>query len=95
MIERYCAEEVIEACQDYLREKDKHALSLPITRHKGRLVGKGSKGRKIFIDKEYTQVEEAHSCVLRYLSVMEPFIKKTHCTHKSRKSRALEAMDCS
>jgi len=76
MIERYCAEEVIEACQDYLREEDKRALGLPVTRHKGRLAGKDSKGRKTFIDKEYTQVEEVHSCVLQYLSVMEPFIEK-------------------
>jgi hypothetical protein len=26
MIERYCAEEVIEACQDYLREEDRRHL---------------------------------------------------------------------
>jgi len=76
MIERYCAEEVIEACQDYLREEDRRALGLPVTRHKGRLAGKGSKGRKTFINKEYTQVEEAHSCVLQYLTMMEPFIEK-------------------
>ena len=76
MIERYCAEEVIEACQDYLQEEDKRALGLPVTRHKGRLAGKDSKGRKTFIDKEYTQVEEEHSCVLQYLSVMEPFIEE-------------------
>ena len=76
MIERYCAEEVIEACQDYLWEQDGRALGLSVTHHKGRLEGKGSKGRKTFIDKEYTQVEEAHSCVLQYLSVMEPFIEK-------------------
>ena len=76
MIERYCAEEVIEACQDYLREEDKHALGLPVTHHKGRLAGKGSKGRKTFIEMEYTQVEETHSYVLQYLSVMEPFIEK-------------------
>ena len=76
MIERYCVEEVIEACQDYLREEDKRALGLPVTRHKGRLAGKDSKGRKTFIDKEYTQVEEAHSYVLQYLSVMEPFIEE-------------------
>ena len=76
MIERYCAEEVIEACQDYLREEDRCALGLPVTCHKGRLAGKGSKGRKTFIDKEYTQVEEAHSCVLQYLTMMEPFIEK-------------------
>ena len=93
MIERYCAEEVIKACQDYLREEDKHALGLPVTRHKGRLTGKGSKGRKTFIDKEYTQVEEAHSCVLQYLTMMEPFIEKHKCTYKSRKSMAIEAMD--
>ena len=76
MIERYCAEEVIEACQDYLREEDIRALGLLVTHHKGRLARKGSKGRKTFIDKEYTQVEEAHSCVLQYLMVMEPFIEK-------------------
>ena len=76
MIERYCVQEVIEACQDYLREEDKRALGLPVTRHKGRLAEKGSKGRKTFIDKEYTQVEEAYCCVLQYLSVMKPFIEK-------------------
>ena len=76
MIERYCVEEVIEACQDYLWEEDKRALGLPITHHKSRLARKGSKGRKIFIGKEYTQVEEAHSCVLQYLMVMDPFIEK-------------------
>ena len=76
MIERYCAEEVIEACQDYLREEDRRALGLPVTRHKGTLAGKGSKGRKTFIDKEYTQVVEAHSCVMQYLMVIEPFIEK-------------------
>jgi len=51
MIERYCIEEVIEACQDYLHEEDRRSLGLPITRHKGRLAGKGSKGRKAIIDK--------------------------------------------
>ena len=75
MIERYCAEEVIEACQDYLREEDIRALGLLVTHHKGRLARKGSKGRKTFVDKEYNQVEEAHSCVFQYLSVMEPFIE--------------------
>ena len=93
MIDRYCAEEVIEACQDYLREEDRRALGLPVTRYKGRLAGKGSKGRKTFIDKEYTQVEEAHSCVLQYLMMMEPFIEKHKCTYKSRKSMAIGAMD--
>jgi len=67
MIERYCTEEVIEACQDYLREEDRRSFGLPITRHKGRLARKGSKGRKAIIDKEFTEVEEAHSCVLQYL----------------------------
>jgi hypothetical protein len=71
MIERYCAEEVIEACQDYLREEDRCSLGLPVTRHKGRLVGKGSKGRKAIIDMEFTKVEEAHSCVLQYLMIIE------------------------
>jgi hypothetical protein len=34
MIERYCAKEVIEACQDYLQEEDRRAPGLPVTRHK-------------------------------------------------------------
>ena len=76
MIERYCAEEFIEACQDYLRVEDRRAVGLPMSRHKGRLAGKGSKGSKTFIDKEYTQVEEEHSSLLQYLTVVEPFVEK-------------------
>ena len=92
MIERYCAEEVIEACQDYLREEDKRALGLPVTRHKGRLAGKGSKGRKTFIDKEYSSGRSTLLCVA--IPIGDGAIyRETHCTRKSRKSRALGAMD--
>ena len=54
MIERYCAQDVIKACQDYLREEDRRALGLPITCHKGRLAGKGSKGRTRVTPTRYT-----------------------------------------
>jgi len=63
MIDRYCAEEVIEACQDYLREEDRRALGLPVTRHKGRLAGKGSKGRKTFIKRNtHKWMKHTHVC---------------------------------
>jgi hypothetical protein len=54
------------------------------------LAGKGNKGRKTFINKEYTQVEEAHSYVLQYLTVMEPFIEKHIALIRAENSRHLE-----
>ena len=48
MIEGYNTEEVVECCQEYL--KVQKGIGKSDSRHKGRLAGKGTSGRKVFID---------------------------------------------
>jgi hypothetical protein len=50
MIESYHTEESVGCCIDYI--KDKIAFGLPKSRHEGRLPGKGTIGRKRFIDED-------------------------------------------
>ena len=71
MIEGYSIEEVIECCLGYL--KDKFGFGLPVSRHTGRLNGKGIVGRKTFIDTNFKSVEQAHYSILQHLTVMAPF----------------------
>jgi hypothetical protein len=40
MIEGYTTEEVIECCVDYI--KDRKSIGVPVSRHHGRLSGKGT-----------------------------------------------------
>jgi hypothetical protein len=72
MIEGYSSEEVIECCQEYL--KVQRGIGIPVSRYKGRLAGKGTNGRKMFIDSEYTEVSGAHYAVLQSTKLMEPYI---------------------
>ena len=74
MIEGYTTEEVIECCQEYL--KVQRGIGNPDSRHKGRLAGKGTSGRKTFIDYEYKEVSQAHYCVLQSTKLMQPYVDK-------------------
>ena len=62
MIERYSTEEVIESCLGYL--KDNVSLGLPIPQFLGTV------GRKIFIDKDFKGVQQAHYSILQHLMIM-------------------------
>jgi hypothetical protein len=72
MIESYHTEESVDCCIDYI--KDNRAIGLPESRHKGRLSGKGTIGRKRFIDEDNQQLEKAHASVLQQLAIVEPII---------------------
>jgi hypothetical protein len=72
MIESYPIEESVDCCIDYI--KDKRATGLLESRHEGRLSGKGTIGRKRFIDEDNQQLEKAHASVLQQLAIVEPFI---------------------
>ena len=50
MMEGYTTEEIVECCIDYIN--DSTSIGLPISCHEGRLSGKGTNGRKFFIDRE-------------------------------------------
>jgi hypothetical protein len=62
MIESYHTEGSVDCCIDYI--KDKRAIGLSESRHEGRLSGKGTIGRKRFIDEDNQQLEKAHASVL-------------------------------
>jgi hypothetical protein len=74
MIEGYSSEDVIECCQEYL--KVQREIGNPDSRHKGRLAGKGTSGRKVFIDNDYKEVSQAHYSVLQSTKLMEPYIEE-------------------
>ena len=74
MIEGYSSEEVIECCQEYLTIQK--GIGNPNSRHKGRLAGKGTGGRKEFIDQDYKEVSRAHYSVLQSSKLMEPYIEE-------------------
>jgi hypothetical protein len=74
MIEGYSSEEVIECYQEYL--KVQRGIGIPDSRYKGRLAGKGTNGRKVFIDKEYAEVSRAHYAVLAGTKLMDPYISE-------------------
>ena len=80
MIEGYNTEEVIESCLGYL--KDTVSLGLPIPHFFGRLEGLGIVGRKIFIDKDFKGVQQAHYCIMQHITIMT-FLVEEHLEHTS------------
>jgi hypothetical protein len=74
MIEGYRTEEVAECYGDYIN--DGKEIGVPVSRHHGRLSGKGIKGAKSIIDATYKRVCEAHFSIMDQLAVMRPYIEK-------------------
>jgi hypothetical protein len=74
MIEGYTTEEIIECYADYIN--DEKSIGIPISRHHGRLSGKGIKGHKSFVDVTYERVHEAHFNIMHQLAVMGPYVEK-------------------
>jgi hypothetical protein len=74
MIEGYTTEEVIECYADYI--KDGKPIGVPVSRHHGRLSGKGTKGVKSIIDATYKRVREAHFSIMHQLAIMRPYVEK-------------------
>ena len=72
MIEGYSTEEVVECCQEYL--KVHKGIGKPDSCHKGRLAEKGTSGRKVFIDRDYKEVSQAHYGVLQSTQLMQSYI---------------------
>jgi hypothetical protein len=62
MIEGYTTEEVVECYTDYI--KDGTPIGVPVSRHHGRLFGKGIKGVKSINDATYERVCEAHFSIM-------------------------------
>jgi hypothetical protein len=73
-MEGYTTEEVVECCTDYV--KDRKRIGLPIPLHEGRLRGRGRMGQKSFVDRDYNSVSEAHFSVLEQLEIDAPYIEE-------------------
>jgi hypothetical protein len=63
IMEGYTTEKVVECCADYVKDRKRVGLSIPL--HKGRLRGKGRMSQKSFVDEDYNSVSEAHFSVLQ------------------------------
>ncbi len=55
-----------------------HTIRIPPALHEGRLIGKGTVGKKRFYDDDYKAVVEAHSSVLQQLAILELYIDEKH-----------------
>jgi hypothetical protein len=74
MIKGYTTEEIIECYADYI--KDGKPIVVPVSRHHGRLSGKGTKGAKSIIDATYERVCEAHFLIMHELAAIKPYTEK-------------------
>jgi hypothetical protein len=74
MIEGYTTEEVVECYIDSI--KDGTPIGVPVSRCRGRLSKKGTKGAKSIIDATYERVREAHFSLMHRLAVMRPYFQK-------------------
>ena len=68
--EGWGAEEVIEFCIDYM---DLKPVGLPVSRHEGRLQGKGTLGKKSFRVNDRAAFTQAHFAVLNNSVVAEEY----------------------
>ena len=72
----YRTEEVIEFCVDFIPDLD--LIGVPESRHEGRLSGKGTLEKKLYIGMQDNYFNKAHYTVLQNSSLVDPYIK----THK-------------
>jgi hypothetical protein len=70
----YLTKEVIEFCVDFV--PDLNPISLPQSRHEGRLSGKGMLGMKSAYCMDGHSVSEAHYTVLRNSTLPEPYMER-------------------
>ena len=69
----YGIEEVIEFCVDFIPNLD--PIGVPESRHKGRLSGKGTLGKKIYIGTQDNYFNKAHYIVLQNSALVDPYIE--------------------
>nr|CAH65856.1 OSIGBa0126J24.1 [Oryza sativa] len=70
----YGTEEVIEFCVEFI--EDLRPIGVPESRHKGRLRGKGTLGRKAIMTVDNNLFRKAHFTVLQHSSLVAPYIEE-------------------
>jgi hypothetical protein len=74
-MEGYTTEEVVECCTDYVKDRKKIGLLIPL--HEGRLRERGRMSQKSFIDRDYNSVSETHFSVLQQLKIAAHISRNT------------------
>ena len=67
-------EEVIEFCFDYVDELC--PIGVPLSRHEGRLIGKGTLGRKSVNANDHATSSKAHLTVLQQSALVAPYMEE-------------------
>jgi len=75
-------EEVIEFCVDYVDELC--PIGVPVSRHEGRLIGKGTLGRKSVNTIDHAMLSKAHLTVLQQSSLVAPYVEEHKQMVRSR-----------
>jgi hypothetical protein len=69
----YVTKEVIEFCVDFVNSID--SIGVPVSRHEGRLLGKGTIGRKACFSNDTDLFSKAHLPVLQQSTLLTPYIE--------------------
>jgi hypothetical protein len=71
---RYVTEAVIEFCVDFVDSVD--SIGVLVSRHEGRLLGKGTIGRKACFSNDTDLFNKAHLAVLQQSTLVTPYIEE-------------------
>ena len=77
----YITEEVIEFCVDYVDEL--YLIGVPVSQHEGRLIGKGTLGRKLVNATDHATLNKAHLTVLQQSVLVAPYMEEHMYPSKS------------
>jgi hypothetical protein len=70
----YVTEEVIEFCVDFVDSID--SIGVPVSRHEGRLLGKGTIGRNACFSNDTNLFNKAQLAVLQQSTLVTPYIEE-------------------
>ena len=70
----YVTEEVIEFCVDYVEEL--LPIGIPVSRHEGWLIGKGTLGRKSVNTTDHATLSKVHLTVLQQSVLVAPYMEE-------------------
>ena len=70
----YVTEEVIEFCVDNVDELC--PIGVPVSRHEGQLIGKGTFGRKSVNASDHATLSKAHLTVLQLSALVAPYVEE-------------------
>jgi hypothetical protein len=74
IMEGYTTENVVECCTDYVKDRKRIGMSIPLCNC--RLRGRRRMCQKSFINRDYNLVSEAHFSVLQHLKIVALYIEE-------------------